>query len=107
MAAGAEGVEREIILHHYRLGHPSFDSLSKLYPDIFKKVDISRLVCDTCELGKHTRFTYPSIGLRSYERFVLIHSDVWGPCSVTSMSGSKWFVTFIDCYTQHDLGVYA
>jgi hypothetical protein len=100
MVAGAEGVEREIILHHCRLGHPSFDSLSKLYSDIFKKVGRSRLVCNACELGKHTRSTYPSIGLRSYEPFILIHSDVWGPCSVTSVSGSKWFVFFIDCYTR-------
>jgi hypothetical protein len=100
MIVDARGIEREIILHHCRLGHPSFDSLSKLYPDIFKKVDKSRLACDACELGKHTRSTYPSIGLRSYESFVLIHYGVWGPCWVTSVSGFKWFVTFIDCYTR-------
>jgi hypothetical protein len=65
MTADAKGVEREIILHHCRLGHLSFDSLSKSYPDIFKKVDRSRLVCDACELSTHTRSTYPSIGLCS------------------------------------------
>jgi hypothetical protein len=100
MTADAKGIEREIILHHCRLKHPSFDSLSKLYPDIFKKVDKSKLVCDACELFKYTRSTYPSIGLRSYEPFVLIHSDVWGSYSVTSVSGFKWFVIFIDCYTH-------
>ena len=57
-------------------------------------------MCDACEFEKHTRSTYSSIGLRSYEPFILIHSDVWGPCSVTSVSGFKWFVTFIDCYTR-------
>jgi len=31
---------------------------------------------------------------------MMIHSDVWGPCSVTSLSGFKWFVTFIDCHTR-------
>jgi hypothetical protein len=100
MVIDVEGVEREIILRHCRSGHPSFDSLNKLYPDIFKKVDKSRLVCDACELGKHTRSTYPSIGLCSYEPFILIYSNVWGPCPVTSVSGFKWFVTFIDCYTR-------
>jgi hypothetical protein len=93
MTANVEGVEREIMLHHCRLGHPSFDSLIKLYPDIFKKVVRSRLVCDACELDKHTRSTYPSIGLHSYEPFILIHSDAWCLCSVTSMSGSKCSVT--------------
>jgi hypothetical protein len=51
MTADSKEVEREIILHQCRLGHPSFDSLSKLYPDFFKKVDRSRLVCNACELG--------------------------------------------------------
>ena len=92
--------EKEIILLHCQLGHPSFESLSKLYPDLFTKVDKSRLVCDACEFGKHTRSTYAGIGLRSCEPFILIHSDVWGPCPVTSVSGFKWFVTFIDCYTR-------
>jgi len=77
-----------------------FESLSKLHPDAFKKVDRSKLLCDACELGKHTRSVYPNIGLRSCEPFMLIHSDVWGPCSVTSVSGFKGFVTFIDCYTR-------
>ena len=98
MAIG--GIEGEILLHHRRLGHLSFESLSQLYPDLFKRVDRSKLVCDACEFGKHTRSTYSSIGLRNYEPFILIHSDVWGPCSVTSVSGFKWFVTFIDCYTR-------
>jgi hypothetical protein len=95
-----EGAEKEIMLLHCRLGHVSFESLNKLYPDVFKKVDKSRLVCDACELGKHTRSTYASIDLHSCEPFILIHSDVWGPCSVTSVSGVRWFVTFIDCYTR-------
>ncbi|CAD6223427.1 unnamed protein product [Miscanthus lutarioriparius] len=68
--------------------------------DWSQDVDKTKLVCDACELGKHTRSTYPSIGLRSCEPFMLIHFDVWGPCSVTSLSGFKWFVTFIDCYTR-------
>jgi hypothetical protein len=88
------------MLLHCRLGHVSFENLSKLYPYMFKKVDKSRLVCDACELGNHMRSTYASIGLRSCEPLILIHSDVWGPCSVTSVSGVGWFVTFIDCYIR-------
>jgi transposase InsO family protein len=91
---------KEILLLHCRLGHVSFESLNRLYLSMFKGVDKSRLVCDPCELGKHTRSIYPCIGLRSYEPFVLIHSNVWVPCSVSSVSGAKWFVTFIDCYTR-------
>jgi hypothetical protein len=95
-----EGAEKEIMLLHCRLGHVPFESLNKLYLDVFKKVDKSRLVYDTCELGKHTRSTYASIGIRSCDPFILMHYDVLGPCSVTSVSGARWFVTFIDCYTR-------
>ena len=91
---------KKILLLHRRLGRVPFESLMRLHPDTFKKVDKSKLLCDACELGKHTRSVYPNIGLRSCEPFMLIHSDVWGPCSVTSVSGFKEFVTFIDCYTR-------
>ena len=68
--------EKEVFLLHCRLGHVPFESLNKLYPYVFKDVDRNKLVCDVCELGKHTRSGYPSIGLRSCEPFMLIHSDV-------------------------------
>jgi len=32
--------------------------------------------------------------------FALIHSDVWGPSSVTNMSGIRWFVIFVDDCTR-------
>jgi hypothetical protein len=100
LTAAVEGVVKGILLHHCRLGHVSFESLSRLYPAMFKEVDKGRLVCDACELGKHTRSIYPSNGCCGCEPFILIHSDVWGPCSVNSVSGAKWFVTFINCYTR-------
>ena len=28
--------------------------------------------------------------------FYLIHTDVWGPSRITTLTGKKWFVTFID-----------
>lgn len=59
----------------------------------------NKLVCDACEYGKHTRTSYVSRGLRSTSPFVLIHSDVW-TSPVVSVSGMKYFVTFIDCYSR-------
>ena len=32
--------------------------------------------------------------------FQLIHSDIWGPSPVTSISGSRYFVVFIDNYSR-------
>ena len=30
----------------------------------------------------------------------MIHSDVWGPSKIITLSGKKWFVTFIDDHTR-------
>lgn len=70
-------IKMEIILLHCQLGHVPFESLSKLYPEIFKGEEKGTLSCDACEFSKHIRSTYPSIGLCSSEPFMLIHSNVW------------------------------
>ena len=33
--------------------------------------------------------------------FDLIHSDVWGPSSVSSISESRYFVAFVDDYSRY------
>jgi transposase InsO family protein len=91
----------ELLLHHRRLGHLSFAALSRIYPTLFKSCPRELLVCDACELAKHTRAPYASVGLRSSKPFEIIHSDVWGPCEVQSILGHRWFVTFIDCFSRY------
>ena len=73
--------------------------MAKAFPEIMSKTDKRKLICDACEYGKHTRATYVSRGLRSINPFMLVHSDVW-MSPVTSVSGMKYFVTFIDCYSR-------
>jgi GAG-pre-integrase domain len=90
-------VEDLLLLHHKRLGHPSFSLLSRLYPRLFEKANENKLFCDACELGKHTRSSYVSFGSRSSGIFELVHSDVWGPCLTTTFNGFQYFVSFIDC----------
>jgi hypothetical protein len=61
------------------------------------KVDKNKLVCDACEYAKHKRTSYVSHGLWSTSSFVLIHSET---SHVVSISGMKYFITFIDCYSR-------
>jgi len=49
-----------------------------------------------CELAKHKRVSFPVRNKISTSPFCLIHTDVWGPSNVANISGSRWFVTFID-----------
>jgi hypothetical protein len=92
-------MEAKVILEHCRLGHLLFDSMAKVFPEIMSKVDKRKLVYDACEFGKHTKSIYASRGHRSISPFMLIHSDVW-TCPVISISGMKYFITFIDCYSH-------
>ncbi|KAL0313438.1 UNVERIFIED_CONTAM: hypothetical protein Sradi_5743100 [Sesamum radiatum] len=39
---------------HCRLGHPSLPSLKKILP-----IESARLECESCELGKHHRASFP------------------------------------------------
>jgi GAG-pre-integrase domain len=93
-------VEDLLLLHHRRLGHLSFSALSKLYPPLFEKANKEKLVCDTCEFGKHTRSSYSSSGSRNSLIFDLVHSDVWGPCPTTVVNGYKYFISFIDYFSR-------
>ncbi|KAK1684333.1 hypothetical protein QYE76_045181 [Lolium multiflorum] len=71
-----------------------------MFPSLFASCCKDKLVCDICELAKHTRANYPSNSERSKIPFEVIHSDVWGPSSVTSLSGERWYVTFIDGFSR-------
>jgi GAG-pre-integrase domain len=103
------GVERSVedllLIHHRRLSHPSFSALSRLYPPLFEKANKEKLVCDVCELRKHTRSLYSSSGSRSSLAFDLVHSDVWGPSPTTVVNEYKYFVSFIDCFFSCDLAL--
>jgi Integrase core domain len=68
--------------------------------DLYSKCSKVKLVCDACEFAKHTRTTYPSFSNRSSSCFDIVHSDVWGPSRIYSLSGLRWFVTFIDCHSR-------
>lgn len=52
--------------------------------------------CDVCEFAK----TFPPSNNKSFKPFDLVHSDVWGPASISNISSAKWFVSFIDDCTR-------
>jgi hypothetical protein len=47
-----------VMLWHYRLGHPSFPYLKKLFPNLFKGLDCSKLYCENCILSKSHKIVY-------------------------------------------------
>ena len=49
---------KQIMLWHFRLGHPNFYYLRYLLPDLFKNKDLAFFQCEIYELAKHHRSTF-------------------------------------------------
>ena len=84
------------MLWHFKLGHPNFQYLKHLFPSPFRYNDVFQ--CEICQLAKHQCSSYPS--KTSFHPFTMIHSDIWGPSRIQSLTGEKWFITFIDDHTR-------
>ena len=66
----------------------------KLLPDL-KQVGLE--FCENCVHGKQKRVIFLRVGKqKKSENLELVHTDVWQPAQVQSLSGSHYYVTFID-----------
>ncbi|GMI79954.1 hypothetical protein HRI_001664700 [Hibiscus trionum] len=90
----------DIMLWHFRLGHPNFFYLSKLFPKLFINKKPSSFKCHVCPLAKQTRNSYLPSTYKPSHPFSLVHSDVWGPSRVKNITGGRWFVIFIDDHSR-------
>lgn len=93
------------MLWHRRMGHLGMHNLKLLrdkmatgisFPDISSKLE-----CISCIMGKQTKQPFRKTDAkRAKEVLGLVHSDVCGPMSIPSMSGFRYFLTFIDDLTR-------
>lgn len=56
--------------------------------------------CDVCEFAKHKRVIFLIRNNRSSLPFYLVHIDIRGQSQAPNITGSQWFVSFIDEYTR-------
>jgi transposase InsO family protein len=101
------GVSAEFWKWHRRLGHLSFDLLSRLsglglvrgLPKLKYQKD---LVCAPCSRGKMVAASHPPLTSVMTERSCeLFHLDLVGPARVCSVGG-KWYVLVImDDYSRY------
>ena len=57
-------------------------------------------VCEGCLYGKMSHKSFSPSNTNTTEPLQLVHSDLCGPFSIPSMSGAKYFITFIDNTTR-------
>ena len=91
---------------HCRLGHPSFPLSKQLCPEFSSLLSLD---CESYQFAKHHPYQFakhhhlsslPRVNKRVGAPFELVHSDVWGPCLVMSLTGFRYFVTFVDDYSR-------
>lgn len=87
---------------HQRLGHPSVIILNKLSAQscIFVLHSKNKSCCSNCALGKCSKLPFVSASCNTSKPLEFIYTDVWGPISITSSHGYRYYVTFVDDYTK-------
>jgi len=90
-------------LWHQRFGHMSSQGLKCMQSrgklPRLKSVEVD--FCESCILGKHKRVSFKKAGRTpAKEKLELMHTDVWGPASISSIGGKQYFVTFIDDHSR-------
>ena len=88
---------------HARLGHASFSRVQQLASrGLLSLVSIEIFFdCVSCQLEKQPSFPFNTSESISTVIFDLIHSDVGGPSTVSSIGGSRYFVVFADDYSRY------
>ena len=87
-------------LWHSRLGHLSLSKLQLLKHFVDIDVQNKATCCDVCHFSKQKRLSFPSSSHVTTKSFELIHYDLWGPFSVNTIDGYKYFFTIVDDYTR-------
>ena len=89
-----------LALWHAHLGHASSSRVQQLASrGLLSSVSTENFDCVSCQLGKQPALPFNTSESISTNIFDLIHSDVWGPSSVSSIGGSRYFVVFVDDYS--------
>ena len=92
---------------HHRFGHRNIDDILWLSNnDLISNIDLDGQFlpfdCSICATSKAKRLSFPRQAQeQSREILDKISSDLCGPLPVTSVNGSKYFVTYTDSYSRY------
>jgi transposase InsO family protein len=108
VAAAAVSVKQMTLeeLHH-RLGHIS----PRIVKDLIRHGIIDGVVltntsedfeCQSCILAKTTRKSVPKVrqGEQAKEFAEEIHTDIWGPASIATFGGRRYYISFMDDWSR-------
>jgi len=95
-------VDNKVVMWHHKLGHVTTEIVTK----VLQRCNIScgknkATVCSSLQLAKSHRLpTHLSFSCAS-KPLELVHTDIWGPASIKATSSAKYFILFLDDYSQY------
>jgi len=90
---------------HRRLGHRTLDEntirflgprVSEFHVRTSKNPEIRTEVCGTCAIGRQNKEPMTGTKEKALELLEVVHSDICGPMQVGTITGERYFITFID-----------
>jgi hypothetical protein len=91
---------------HQRLGHIREKGLRLLHDkgmvEGMYKFSMDFDFCEHWVYGKQNRVRLPSGAMRAEGILQLVHNDMFGPVSVTSLGKSMYYVSFIDDFSRNN-----
>ena len=96
----------DISLWHRRLAHHDYNSVKDMITkQLVTGIDIKSKqapdpICEPCLSGKMNANPFPSSTTRSSKPLKLIHTDLHGPFKTRTVSGYRYWITFIDDYSR-------
>jgi hypothetical protein len=101
---GSASIKASSSTWHSRLGHPHSKILhAMLHNLLVQTIDTAsspNSFCKHCALGKMTQLSFPISCTHTTEPLQLVHSDVWGPEPITSINGTRYYVSFVDDFSK-------
>ena len=88
-------------LWHCRLGHVHYQALQqcqqqKRVHGLPSKIFNSDFMCESCLFGKMTHQPFTDSCTTTERLLQLVHTDLCGPFPIPSLSGARYFISFID-----------
>ena len=96
----------DISLWHRRLAHHDYNSVKQMISkQLVTGIDIKSKktpdpICEPCLSGKMNANPFPSSKTRASKPLELIHTDLHGPFKTSTISGYRYWITFIDDCTR-------
>src|SRR6202521_4103980 len=90
---------------HYSIGHLNYYAIKAMVKKgLIKGVTLSKKelsitppMCAACAKGKATRASFPASKSGHADKVLgLVHSDLWGPAPVQTITGTCYVITFTD-----------